>query len=253
MPALLGAMCRTFNSRMCTPAFQRDLTVMFYKGQVNIAYIAQLLQPNSPLWQTSALTFDAIFREELCRSPAPGERAIYLSELEKVLMLHSTWQDQRRIFRTSEEGRWCRYRRSVESHALLLSGTRLPGGVSEGCTVPIVERKKEGWQGGEGGLGDGIVRYPMQPIIAHYPRANCQPILSFIQLAVETKGAELNGSKHLQRVLSSRNGLSYTRTLRKVQEAYCRLLHMPAPEHHLNEHLSHVLSWRRSIGTHTQM
>ena len=251
MPALLGAMCRKFNSRMCTPVFQRDLIVMFYKGQVNVAYIAQVLQPNSPLWQASALTFEAIFREELCRSPAPGERAIYLRKLEQVLMLRSTWQDLRRSFRTSEEGRWCKYRRSVESHALLLSGARLPGGVSEGCTVPMVERDRGGGRGVDGGR-DGIVRYPMYPIIAHYPRVNCQPLLSLIRLAVETKGAELNSSKHLQRVLSSRNGLSYTRSLHKVQEAYCRLLHSPAPEHHLSEHLSHVLSWRRSLGTYSQ-
>ena len=74
MPALLSAMCRTFNSRMCTPAFQRQLTIMLYKGQVSVAYIAQVLQPNSPLWQTTALTFDVMFRQELCRRPEPAER-----------------------------------------------------------------------------------------------------------------------------------------------------------------------------------
>ena len=52
MPALLGGMCRTFNSRMCTPSFKRQLTVMLYKGQVRVACVAQMLQ----LYSMCALT-----------------------------------------------------------------------------------------------------------------------------------------------------------------------------------------------------
>ena len=250
MASLVDSMCRTLNSRMCTPAFQRQLLVMLYKGQVNIAYVAKVLQPNSPVWQSSALTFDMMFKASLCREGEEEEREDHLRILQDILSLQNTWTQLRKNWACSAEARWCLYRRRIESHSLLLSGGRLEGGAkearsalaSEGCSMPLILPVKPLET-----LAHGVARYGKTPIQALYPRLACAPLFDLVHAATEGMPHQLGRGGGLEYVLLSHDGQSFGVARSKVQDAYCQALGHQPPVHELNEHLSHIVSWRRSL------
>ena len=247
LPHLLRAMCEAYQTDLCTRAFLRQLLLMLYKGQVNMAYVEQVLRPNSNLWQTNAITFNMMFKEILCREAAPEEFREHHRLLAQVMTLITTWDVIRERWKAGDEGQWCAYRRRVESHALLLSGNRLGGNdvdtlTSEGCSLPVLVAAPGGPEGGGGRPG-----YPKTPRIALYPREQCMPLFNLVSGATEARALERRPDPHLGHVLRSRDGFSFARARAAVQDAYCEMLgHLPAA-HDLSDHLKHLMSWRRTM------
>ena len=96
-------------------------------------YIIQVLQPNSRLWQSTAVTFDTLFSSELCRHPTRDEFGRNQWLLERILLQLATWEELRASWRSSSEGQWCAYRRCFA----FLYATR--------CRREEKAREKEGW------------------------------------------------------------------------------------------------------------
>jgi hypothetical protein len=248
MPQLLRDLCQAYQSDVCTSANLRQLLLMLYKGQVNVAYVEQVLKPNSALWQTHALTFNIMFTEILCREPEPAEFRENNRLLSQLMTLITTWDTIRDRWKASQEGRWCAYRRRVASHALLLSGGRAGGAgnvaglSSEGCTLPVLVSAKGGPDSGGGKPG-----FPKTPRLALYPRCECAPLFGLVADATESRAQAMSSAPHLRNILRSPHGRTLAQTRGEVLSAYCAMLgHLPAM-HELSEHLAQLMTWRRSI------
>jgi hypothetical protein len=205
------------------PEITRQL-IALKAGGTNVAALSRKAMVGSPFWESASRTIDEIFCEKLCRFPSSlgDTRGNHKRLIQWTVDPGYTADVIARELASSDEAKWCSYRRAVEALSGASPDEKDEVG-SEGCFLPQ-----------ESYLPPDLDQERI-----------CAPVFEAVRAAV---------ARNLTRVrdiglLRTREGKKWVQAQDFVKAAHLQLLGRLPDEATVKHHIADMLSWRRSEQT----